>query len=142
MRTWHHSLGQAEAVSHIAQSEALTTKIYDYVLGGFGEKNKIYIYIFKKLLQQRNLFKFGLSIVVYIYVTMEWFFKPQHFGNVGWMKRQPEASHLTKWLKFLTLCFSNPGSRVQITSVDMPRSSSHAAEASHMQKIEDDWHRC
>ena len=26
--------------SHIAQPEALTTRIYDYVLGGFGEEKK------------------------------------------------------------------------------------------------------
>ena len=39
MRTWHHS-GHAEAASHIAQPEALTNRIYDYVLGGFGEKKK------------------------------------------------------------------------------------------------------
>ena len=38
--TWHHSSGHAEVASHIAQPEALTTRIYDYVLGGFEEKNK------------------------------------------------------------------------------------------------------
>ena len=31
--------GYAEAASHIAQPEALTTRIHNYVLGGFGEKN-------------------------------------------------------------------------------------------------------
>ena len=30
----------AEAVNHIAQPEALTTRIYNYVPGGFGEKKK------------------------------------------------------------------------------------------------------
>ena len=30
----------AEPASHIAQPEALTTRIYNYVLGGFGEKKK------------------------------------------------------------------------------------------------------
>ena len=30
--------GHAEAASHIAQPEALTTRIYVYVLGGFGKK--------------------------------------------------------------------------------------------------------
>ena len=38
--TWHRSSSLAEAVSHIAQPEALTTSIYDYVLGGFEEKKK------------------------------------------------------------------------------------------------------
>ena len=38
--TWHHSSGHAEVASHIAQPEALTTRIYSWVLGGFGEKNK------------------------------------------------------------------------------------------------------
>ena len=32
MQTWHHSSGHAEAASHIAQPEALTTVIYNYVL--------------------------------------------------------------------------------------------------------------
>ena len=32
--------GHAEAVSHIAQPEALTTRIYNYVLGHSGEKKK------------------------------------------------------------------------------------------------------
>ena len=40
MRTWHHSSGHAEAVSHIAQPEGPTTRIYSYVLEGFGEKKK------------------------------------------------------------------------------------------------------
>ena len=40
-QTWQHrSSGHAEAMSHIAQPAALTTTIYNYVLGGFGEKNK------------------------------------------------------------------------------------------------------
>ena len=39
-RMWYHSSRHAEAVSHIAQPEALTTRIYSYVLGGFGEKKK------------------------------------------------------------------------------------------------------
>ena len=37
-QTWHCSSGHAEATSHIAQPEGLTTRIYNYVLGGFGEK--------------------------------------------------------------------------------------------------------
>ena len=37
---WHCSSGLAEAVFHTAQPEALTTRIYNCVLGGFGEKNK------------------------------------------------------------------------------------------------------
>ena len=38
--TWHRSSGHAEAASHTAQPEALMTRIYNYVLGGFGEKKK------------------------------------------------------------------------------------------------------
>ena len=38
--TWHCLSGHAEVASHIAQPEALTTRIYNYVLGGFGEKKK------------------------------------------------------------------------------------------------------
>ena len=36
----HHSSGHAEAASHMPQPEGPTTKIYNYVLGGFGEKKK------------------------------------------------------------------------------------------------------
>ena len=38
--TWHCSSGHAEAASHIAQPEGPTTRIYNYVLGGFGEEEK------------------------------------------------------------------------------------------------------
>ena len=38
--TWHCSLGHGEAVSHMQQLEGPTTKIYNYVLGGFGEKKQ------------------------------------------------------------------------------------------------------
>ena len=37
---WHCSSGHAEVVSHIAQPEGPTTRIYNYVLGVFGEKKK------------------------------------------------------------------------------------------------------
>ena len=40
MWTEHRSSGHAEVASHIAQPEALTTRICNYVLGGFGEKKK------------------------------------------------------------------------------------------------------
>ena len=36
----YRSSGHVEVVSHIAQPEALTTRIYNYVLGGFGEREK------------------------------------------------------------------------------------------------------
>ena len=39
-RTWHHSLGHVEVASHVPQLEGLTSKIYNYVLGRFGEKKK------------------------------------------------------------------------------------------------------
>ena len=38
--TWHHSSGHAEAASHVPQLEGPTTKIDNYVLGGFGEKKQ------------------------------------------------------------------------------------------------------
>ena len=37
-QTQHRSSGHAEVVLHIAQTEALTARIYNYVLGGFVEK--------------------------------------------------------------------------------------------------------
>ena len=40
VRTWHHSSGHAEAASHIAQPEGYTTKVHNYLLVGFGEKEK------------------------------------------------------------------------------------------------------
>ena len=39
-RTWYCSLGHVEAASHMPQLEGPTTKIYNYVLGGFGEKKQ------------------------------------------------------------------------------------------------------
>ena len=41
-RTWHHSSGHVEAVSHVLQLEGPTTKICNYVLGQlWGEEGKI-----------------------------------------------------------------------------------------------------
>ena len=40
MQTWHHSLGHPEVGSYIAEPEGPTTRIYNYVLGDFGEKKK------------------------------------------------------------------------------------------------------
>ena len=40
VRTWHHSSSHAEMMSHIAEPEGPTTRIYNYVLGGFEEKEK------------------------------------------------------------------------------------------------------
>ena len=39
-RPKHRSSSHAEAMSHMAQPEGSTTRIYNYVLGGFGEKKK------------------------------------------------------------------------------------------------------
>ena len=39
-QTQHCSSGHAEAVSHMPQLEGPTTKIYNYVLGSFGEKKE------------------------------------------------------------------------------------------------------
>uniref|UniRef100_A0A9L0S1D5 Glutathione S-transferase n=1 Tax=Equus caballus TaxID=9796 RepID=A0A9L0S1D5_HORSE len=38
--TWHHSSSHIEAASHILQLEGPTTKIYNYILGGYGEKKQ------------------------------------------------------------------------------------------------------
>ena len=38
LHTWHRTLGDAEAASSIPQPEALTTTIYNYVLGSWGKK--------------------------------------------------------------------------------------------------------
>ena len=40
VRTWHYSSGHAEAASHMPQPEALTTRVYNYVLGGFEEEQE------------------------------------------------------------------------------------------------------
>ena len=40
VQTWHRSSSHAEVASHIVQPEGPTTRIYNYVLGGFGEKQK------------------------------------------------------------------------------------------------------
>ena len=40
VRTQHRSSSHAEAVSHIVKLEGPTTRIYNYILGGFGEKRK------------------------------------------------------------------------------------------------------
>ena len=37
-RIWHSSSRHTEVASHMPQLEGATTKIYNYVLGGFGEK--------------------------------------------------------------------------------------------------------
>ena len=39
-QTWHRSSSHTEAASHIAQPEPRTTRIYNYVPGGSGEKKK------------------------------------------------------------------------------------------------------
>ena len=39
-RTWHCSSGHAEVASYIAQPEGPTTRIYNYVLGGFEEEEE------------------------------------------------------------------------------------------------------
>ena len=40
VRTQHHSSSHAEVASHIAELEGPTTRIYNYVLGDFGEKKE------------------------------------------------------------------------------------------------------
>ena len=66
----------------------------------------------------------------------------------GWklcarQKPQEEgAGPVAKWLKFCGLCFSSPGSQVQTPGCGPAPLISHAVEASHIQKIEEEWHRC
>ena len=38
--TWHGLSSHAEAASHVAQPEGPTSRIYNYILGAFGEKKK------------------------------------------------------------------------------------------------------
>ena len=38
--TWHRSSGHAEEASYIAQPEALTTRVYNYALKGFGDEEE------------------------------------------------------------------------------------------------------
>ena len=40
VQMWHHSLGHVGVASHTPQLEGPATKIYNYVLGGFGEEKK------------------------------------------------------------------------------------------------------
>ena len=40
MQTWHHSSGHAEVASHIAQPEALKSRIYNYIGGLWGEEEE------------------------------------------------------------------------------------------------------
>ena len=40
VQTWHHSSGHVEVASHMPQLEGPTTKVSNYVLGGFGEKKQ------------------------------------------------------------------------------------------------------
>ena len=47
-QTWYYSSSHAEAVSHMPQLEGSTTKIYNHVPGGFGEKKEKENKIFKK----------------------------------------------------------------------------------------------
>ena len=39
-RTWHHSSSHGEVAFHIAQLEGPATRIYNCILGSFGEKKK------------------------------------------------------------------------------------------------------
>ena len=56
-RPTHCSSGHAEVASHIARPEALTTRICNYVLGGFGGKKKKKIKDWQQMLAQVRIFK-------------------------------------------------------------------------------------
>ena len=55
VRMWHCLLGHAEVVSHVPQLEGPTAKIYNYVLGGFGEKKKLLDFGYGKCQNQCDL---------------------------------------------------------------------------------------
>ena len=55
--TWHHLSGHAEAASHIAQPEALTTRIYNYKPEVLGEKKKKKKEDWQQILAQVQIFK-------------------------------------------------------------------------------------
>lgn len=40
VQTWYHASGHAEAASHRAQREGPATRVYSYVVGGFGGKKR------------------------------------------------------------------------------------------------------
>ena len=53
------------------------------------------------------------------------------------------ASLVAQWLQFGVFHFGGPGSWVQIPGADLLHSSiSHTMEASHIKKVEEDWHKC
>ena len=54
-QTWHRSSGHAEAASHMPQLEGHVTRIYNDVLGSFGEKKKKKDW--QDLLAQVSIFK-------------------------------------------------------------------------------------
>ena len=57
LQMWHCSSGHAEAASHIAQPEALTIRIHNYVLVGFGEKKKKKGFIYKGIRELLRMFQ-------------------------------------------------------------------------------------
>ena len=57
VRTWHRSSGHSEVASHIAQPEALTTRIYIYVLGGLGRRRRRKKEDWPQILAQVTIFK-------------------------------------------------------------------------------------
>ena len=78
VRTRHHSSGHAESASHIAQAEGPTTRMYNYVLGGFGEKKEkkkrwatelAQVLIFKK---KRTCRKWSLKIYSHRSLDLVW----------------------------------------------------------------------
>ena len=52
------SSSHTEVVSHMAQPEGRTTRIYNYVLGGFGEKKKKKKKKRKKVIGLKNIYIF------------------------------------------------------------------------------------
>ena len=67
------SSGHVEAASHIAQPEAITTRIYNYVPGRFGKKKKKKrlatdgANLKQKKKRENLLFHFGWGLVLFLY---------------------------------------------------------------------------
>ena len=62
-QTWHCLSGHIEAASHVPQLEGPTTKIYNYILGRWGEKQGGKKKDWQQLLAQVPIFKKTKRIV-------------------------------------------------------------------------------
>ena len=65
VQTWHRSSSHVEVASHIAQLEGTTTRTYNYVLGGFGEKKRKQKESMCKMLEIQENYQTSCSVVGY-----------------------------------------------------------------------------